>query len=1204
MILLPNYPVFSRDTLYSIRERIAAERDTVPKFLIILPPHNLEDWKTAKRADIRVVDFKFLFQRAIERAKTFSSILSEDEDLLPIIIENNISDPLAKLWASLMFESLISSRQQLSRENLEQLIETEYEGAQDAMQALSEMKYLLKSLPDPFENDLKAFLSTFDRDIKANQIKVSKFLKQIQELQETSSASTQPIEKYSIVSYDYQVVLGLQNYTIYEIFDAIILTKDIPFAYVNSYYKVLKDYMPSSLWFEQPPATDDIIRLRLSNDQGATFQEILMSYRVLNKTDEKKKFVLDFEVKGEISVDLILAKIMQVFPSLKATIESKSARHINALFNVPDYKFDKYTFSHIILNDKMFSDALYVDERRGASTRANVLSLYVNFVINDEDVLSAYLTPQEDKSLRFKVVRAKSEDDIKSFQRLMGVLLPIYDVERKNIEQLYTNLLTTEEEEEGGEEEEAEGMEEESQKRLKDIAPDVFTTGKYGYVRKCQPKERLPKIISEDETSAYLSTMVFPKSSAEGKQHVYGCNHPDYPYVGLSVYKNNKYGFLPCCYVNKQQGEARSKYEQYMAGKRGEDVKKSMALTKQQHLISTNKFLDHRIVGTLEAFPRVNKMMNLFLKNPSDTFLRVGVDRSKKSFLLSVALALNVPNLTTKERRLNFVRNTLLKLSKDENILACARQENPDKTTQEIGMMISNPDTYLSPRLFYRILEEFFHCKIYFFTGDTLGIPNHQKNYLIHHHDEGKENVVLILEHLGSESDLMKTDMFPQCELVVLGNKTTKAQTKTSFSHSEDLKNLQVIFQRMTKSFFKGKLQGICEQVLLPRSSSIKGQIINAFGKTVAVVVTPNSTVLYLPSPIAPLNVKEMLLQNLSKTSLRDVLEMFPSDQGYEILKCVFKNSLMVYTLQVKQNSKILFYVPIIPLAKSEVRLPSVVSTFVVPDQKDLSGFEVFSANEKLTWYITQYILYLFSLYVFESKTEVLSEELIKNFLDTHTVVDEERITVIGRRMLQNENPFGKNFNLTSSNPLMKNSRKIAIPKGTTDKLEYMIKLRLNTDLHEVVEFYKRNSIDTFIKDVYDFQINPNQVLLSNISSLLKYIEEFDRSFIVSHKVKLSEQEPYFFRNSILGPDVYFANNFKDKTKALNTLNNWQTYSVNSSNDLGLSLDENFIAVYGYSNENDIRLLEGDEDFDDVALLGYRINESHPIQYTTLLNCK
>ena len=599
--------------------------------------------------------------------------------------------------------------------------------------------------------------------------------------------------------------------------------------------------------------------------------------------------------------------------------------------------------------------------------------------------------------------------------------------------------------------------------------------------------------------------------------------------------------------------------------------------------------------------------MNLLIKKPWDSFFRVGIDRSKKSFLLSVALALNLPNLTTKERRANFVKSTLLKISQNEGLLACSRQENPNKSTEEIGNMINNPETYLSPRFFYRILEEFFQCKIFFFTGDTLGIPNHQKNYLTSSLSDDKP-VVLVLEHLGSESDLLKTDMYPQCELIAVGNKSLKTASKTTFNASDIVNTIQVIFDRMTKSFFKGKLTSFFNNNN-NNNSSIDGQLINTFGKTIGFVLS-NSVFVYLPEPIAPIDKKEITVDKITRKSFTEILKIFPSEQGYKVSKCVFKNSTHVHTLEIKREDKVLFFVPIIPSPKSEVLLPSVVSKVFIPDPKVLSGFEVFSVNEKLTWYISQYILYLFSLHLHESKPEVVNEDFIKSFLNTHTIVDDERIASIGRLMLNNQNPFEKNFDLSSSNPLMKNSRKMAIPKNTRAKLDYMLKLRLNTNLEEVADFHNRASLDTYIKDIYDFQINPGQVLLANISSLLKYIQEFDRSFVVSHKIKLSydddehRTEPYLFRNTLVSPDVYFANNYRDRTEALIALNNWQTYGVNNTEDFSLPLDENYISVYGYVNEHDIKLLDGDEDADDVALLGYKLKQNGPVEYTTLLNYK
>lgn len=1191
MIQLTDLPVFLRDTVSTIKDRIAASQNSLPKYIFIPQDNfnNLEEMKANGKGTFLFTDLLSSIRQTIADEKTFSSFYRND-DHSEIIKKNKLEENIALVW--IYFYTQHNERRtenKIASEYLKSIVDYEFDMAQQEMNVKKKEPF-----PEPFENNMEAFFELLSNAIKANKSKVDKLVEQMTD--ERLRTENKPIGGIEIVGLDYELTIRLPDFTTNEIFDAITLNRRIPFAFVNSYFKILKDFKPEESWFMENNELiphDNVIRMQVTLDMGKTYTEVLAS---INK--ETKDLKVIFELRNRSLENEFITNVLSTIESIHPELLEKKVDHINALLYVEDQTFNKYVFSHLTMNHPRFASSMYIDERRNASTKASVNSLYINYMVNTNDeFLSAYLTPEPNNKLRVKIVRAPSLEDIYNFQRSLAVFLSIYDQEYQGILQLYQDFLGKNVQNAPREKEVV--MKDE---RLKHLAPDVFTTGEHGYVRSCQPKERLPNIISDTEKDEYLSTMIFPKSPEEGIQRIYGCKNKEYSHIGLMNYKNNKYNYLPCCFAKPQmESDKDNVYKRYMAG----FVGRREPTVKQQRIIETNKILNYNHAGSLESFPGITKVMSMFLTKETDVFFRFGMDRTKKSFLQCILDALQVQYpKESAEQRLLFLNREMDLISQDENLLSCCRQENPDKTVKEISDLLRDKTTYLNPRLYYRILEEKYKCKIYFFTSDALGIPHHLKNYLLFQ-TTFNQPTVLVVEHLGSESDKIEIDMFPQCELIVL-NKAPIYQVTFS---SQEISLLHTIFARMTKSFYKNKQvepSVFSLQSLLENNFVIKAQVIDAFGKTVALVHS-SDTLLFLKNPIAPLLMPEISIGNIETKDVNEVIAIFSkitlsNNESIKIKKFQVEKPFTDLLELSLGFGNYLFYIPIRPLESDKIRL-DVTDTKTpglnIPESYALSGLNIYNANKKITWYISEYTLFMFSLHLHREGVNLqnITEEFITSFVTSKTIEDEERIEQIGISLIRNQNPFSKKFDISSANQLLK-SGKICIPNETRAKLIYMIKLRLNNDMNEVYDYSNREFMNTYIQNILDFQIIPTQILLNSLKAVNKYIKEIDVSFLVHDKINFDIQfEPYFFYNKLVSKDTcYIAQNVSDKKEINHLMNNWVVYRINNTEDYYEISGQNF-SVFSYIAPTDIIPIQDHHSL--PCVLGYKVKNK--LLFTGLL---
>ena len=199
---------------------------------------------------------------------------------------------------------------------------------------------------------------------------------------------------------------------------------------------------------------------------------------------------------------------------------------------------------------------------------------------------------------------------------------------------------------------------------------------------------------------------------------------------------------------------------------------------------------------------------------------------------------------------------------------------------------------------------------------------------------------------------------------------------------------------------------------------------------------------------------------------------------------------------------------------------------------------------------------------------------------------------------MKNENPFSKRFDL-NSNVLIEKG-KIIIPSDTTSKLIYLLKLQLNNNIPELLAYSSREFMKSYIKDIMDFQINSNQILLNSLESLMKYIQEVDIHFPLHSTVIIPSKNPYYFYNPLVNKDIcYLAQNVLTKTLGINLMNNWSTYNINNTEDFH-ELNDTLYSVFSYVSESNIKLVYNEGHTEPTSLLGYKIKNN--LRFTGLMS--
>ena len=1149
--------VFTQDSLDSIKSRVASQLDSLTKYIHILEERDaILQQRRNKRITLHVTNILSLLKDTRLNFKNFFT--SEIQE----IIKTNKLDLTNEIYKPWIYYRV--NPEGIDSDYLPAMLLGE-EGNMGV--SLTFVNYV---------DDRMTFLKTLDESIQANNLKNRDFI-----LQAVAQSQVQgrPFTEFEEEKVGYLFETNVKDLSIYEIFNHIILTNSIPFARLNGYYKIVKDYIPNLEWISQPYVNNTIL-LKVSNDVDVYF---VVENDVLKLTFEYTR------TKGG-KIRKFLDNVLLIIGHLNPEIEKQSEISVNGVFYIPKEYLNTYVFSHLVLNDARFSN-IYINESSKATKQKEGVYLYYN---NGQEIISAVITAKKafiydpairDKSrelfpegkyyLSVKVSRAKNLDSVREFQENISKIITLYNESYDEVVAFYQRFIK----DFGKKENTKEDISDEE--KFRKIDPELFSSS---YTRKCTKR---PAIISEEDAKKFKNVMLYPKTPEEGEQRYYTCEKrtDKHQFIGLQNFKESKaystcdsdlqedtkqkYKYVPCCFTQNQAEKQNTPYRIYFEGQQ------KTTKSGQQKIIKTDKFVGYNRYGYLSAFKKIEKFFESINERDDMHYLRFGVDIGRLSFLQCVFEGMGQPYHNQNDR-IGEIERLANVIASDENLLSVARQEFPDKSIEQIRNCLLGKNNYMNPRSYCSVLEVFFDCKIFIFSSENFELPLFLKNYICRNE---RKDCVIVLEHIGSESD---ASVYPQCELIVYANKEVASDVKYKFNPRDEISIIMwQVFEAFKQSYYLNKVV----KDFVKDDFNIVGQCIDSYGKTKIIFIQDEKNrryKLYSRNPIPPLPVTEIVRDIIENPSINDIKDLFGI---FTKVKKIVKNE-HITGFELHTKNKNIYYTPVEPTQDNDIyNFDSSDVNFIFPYSTE-SGIRIYNENKKIARYLSEHILYMFSKYLHSNNLNI-SEESIASFIKTHTtIIQDHNYGIIPKKFEVN------NQGVIQGNKLVVNSLEVL------RRLVYVIRLEISRNLYGVLEYYKKKNIEKYIEDISDFQTHQNQVLLYGKESIEKYITERNATFEISDVINFSMKTPYFFRNENVNEKVYLACNLNSIEEVYITINNWEKRRVNTL----LPQDNARISsgIYNYINGNTINYIKGSRE--KSLVLAYRKRDEDAIHYTALLN--
>ena len=792
---------------------------------------------------------------------------------------------------------------------------------------------------------------------------------------------------------------------------------------------------------------------------------------------------------------------------------TKKKINIKAEFLIPNNNIDRPIFLDVLMNHPVCSKMCFVDERIRMQKEKGGLYLYFLPPGKDESkLITCSVTEQivektniklmtqhpmlkvDIPYLRVRITRVDTEENAILFQQTFTKIMSLYQKERhtliKEYDRYIENFTSTLYE-----------MSQEIEKRrkrstrikslLKDVNPDQFIPG---YSRICQAN-RSPKIIEEkinpndpeppivDEMeSEGKQVMLFPKNSEDGKQYYYSCEHNKshkFPGLRLNTLSNyEKYPIVPCCFKKDHRSKPRSVWKDYYEyNKTFDDFKVRKNDSKdddEKHIFISNKILKSKRQGTLP------KNIDEYFKSidTEHQYYRKGVNRTCNSVIEVLLYATDdtFEDMDTEEKieKLSSIRKELLSLVDKSDMF----QQAYNYTPELIKEYLNDQEKYIDPKLFIRLLEEYFKCYIFIFSRNdknpfgTLDCPQNVKMYL--QLQKKRRSHIFIYEHMGSEDEREK---YPQCELIV---RVSENEERLVFSSSSQvIERTQAIFKEM----YTSNPKDISIQIKF--KTEILRQELDYQGKLRFIQFSNN--VCILTDPLPPLQSVFQGKCEYKTVSMKTVSQFLEKEDAEDIKEHIVSNNIVGVHARVGDVS---FYIPTRHIATSgETQIE--VTTPIFSSKR--SELEIYNDFSKLARYLIEYMYYLFSLDYQNNKPEQITSEYIIEFVERNIEIDPDFLYGDVPRM----------FSLLSG--VMKDSKLIVHNVFTLKKLLYCLRLKLRDNEEELKQYSSYKYIKEYYKDIRDFSHIDNQPILYGKDSLKKWIDNIKPNYTLYESIKIEE---------------------------------------------------------------------------------------------------
>jgi hypothetical protein len=1155
--------VYPSDTEYTIQQRVAAKLNSTPNYISV--DLDLRQIRSEKTATIEVINLLRILKD--KRDKNFKFYKNTE-------VQNAIKKKLGKNFS--LLNDVIAPFIYFRISDDEEFAQTEYiDYAQHAKKAIESVGGTAPEIDISNVGQKKTqFLSKLAADIDENKKAVAKFVEGYKKLE---SMVGKPYTDFELERVEIELTMNLKNMDIVSVFNRIILTKDVPFASLNDYYKILKGTVPPlikakemgkiTLLVGEPEKSEE-------DEKDEDVEEDLTLVTILEK-DGEIVMRMDLEVANQRKKPDVIQKVLNVFPNMAVRIVGETPIGVNGVFYFPKQVLDPAIFAHLLLNDVAFYKTLAINEsekstktKEGIYTYFNAGTEIVSSVITPKTVYSydptmrdkdRTLFPEGDFYVSVRISKASSVEIVAKYQETLSKIFSLYDIENRAVIRMYKMFLDPLGLDIGRP---VRGKVKSSTKVfLRKMIPELFTPR---YSRSCRKQ---PIIINEADKTKYANALLFPKTPAEGPQRWYACDHKDDKFVGLRVNDpKSEYRFVPCCYKLDQSLDRNSWHNIYTNWTPGQDIDDECLFeseSAQQNITTTRKLARYGLFGHITDFVDINTVFK------HNNYLRRGMDRSRLSFLQCVFEANEISygqNGGTCKGRVGLLKQIIEDIANKPDLLNTAKQGFHNKSIDEIIDIILDKTAYFDPRYFISLLEVYFECNIFVFTPNSLIVPEHLQNFL-HLARNPKEKTIIILEHMGTEGENIT---HAQCELIV---RTDTPLYKSSFENADEVSGLvRRIFDDMCAS------RTLDRKVMYYKPefadhAKIYGQIINDYGKTCYIFLEFESSVVFLYSKTAlpPLPVKNVPNE--------EIITLFNVAANFSSLPFVAERKKVVsygeiIAIEIKTVLGNVYFIPVMKKDSDEINLPVSEEKIFFPSTT--SYLTYFNKQKRLSHYLTEYCKYLFSYFVYQGNHYDITDEVYDAFIKASFIVDKTY------RYDEVPSKFGVvNEGFVRNSQIIINSDKLLI------KLIYILK----AEKEQISDYYQLENIKEVFNDILDFDRQPSQILLYGGNTLVKFIKEATSVHGVNDKILVKPKSPYFFSNPNLDKNMYLATDVDSIGTALSYINNWNTkgfaYSLPPISDE----DEERInvSIYNFVSQNEIVAIHDARSKDKILI--YKVGD-------------
>jgi hypothetical protein len=381
---------------------------------------------------------------------------------------------------------------------------------------------------------------------------------------------------------------------VYELFNGLLLSPDIPFVAVGNFYKILTTFKPPKEWaikFEQ----EDLLVMYVLNRKTESEKNKLKAdpknyspvFIIPTSVDPVTHITnIEMEIESRVDDELreenLLDRIFQAFPFPVNNCSYEQKRvEADYLFLAPG-TLDIPLFYDMIMNDPLVSQLLLIDEsvrtfrERGGMfiyfrynshvSPKNFMSCRINIGLIEakEQARDPELFPDLGEAfISVKMLNVPSTAEAERFRTIINKIFEYYykpnykEGIRRDYAYIFPNIDTL-----------LASYEVRTtkapirRKMLKDLDPAVFVKD---YQRFCthEPTILTTEAEFEEAKAEGRDVMIFPLYG-EGVRHAYVSNHPEYPFMGLklnSLSNKHQFPYLPCCYpVSQLDNPKRPRY--------------------------------------------------------------------------------------------------------------------------------------------------------------------------------------------------------------------------------------------------------------------------------------------------------------------------------------------------------------------------------------------------------------------------------------------------------------------------------------------------------------------------------------------------------------------------------------------------------------------------------------------------------------------